>query len=32
MSEELQIKGSAFSSFAVLDKVEKLQDYEGYLV
>ena len=32
MSEERQIKGSAFSSFAVLDKVEKLQDHEGYLV
>ena len=32
MSEKLQIKGSAFSSFAVLDKVEKLQDHERYLV
>ena len=32
MSEKLQIKGSAFSSFAVLDKVERLQDHEGYLV
>ncbi len=32
MSEELQIKGSAFNSFAVLDKVEKMQDHEGYLV
>lgn len=32
MSEELQIKGLAFSSFAVINKVEKLQDYEGYLV
>ncbi|MCJ1344738.1 hypothetical protein MMC31_002941 [Peltigera leucophlebia] len=32
MSEELQIKCSAFSSFAVLDKVEMLQDHEGYLL
>lgn len=32
MSEDLNIKGAAFSSFAVLDKVEKLQDHEGYLV
>ncbi len=32
MSEELQIKGSTFNSFAVLDKVEKLQDHERYLV
>ncbi len=32
MSEELQIKGSDFSSFAVLNKVEKLKDHEGYLV
>ncbi len=32
MSEEIQIKGSAFNSFAVLDKVENLQDHEGYLV
>ena len=32
MSEDPQIKGSAFSSFAVLDKVEKLQDHDGYLV
>ena len=32
MSEELQIKGSAFSFFAIFDKMEKLQDHEGYLV
>lgn len=32
MSEELQIKGSTFSSFAVLDKVKKLRNHESYLV
>ena len=32
LSEELQIKGAAFCSFAVLDKVENLQDHERYLV
>ncbi len=32
MSEEIQIKGSVFNSFAVLDKVKKLQDHEGDLV
>ena len=32
MSEEIQIKGLAFNSFAVLDKMEKLQDHEGYLI
>ncbi len=32
MSEELQIKDSDFSSFAVLDKVQKLKDHEDYLV
>ncbi len=32
MSEELQIKVSAFNSFAVLDKVETLQQHGRYLV
>ncbi len=32
MFEELQIKGSTFNSFAVFDKVDKLQDHEKYLV
>lgn len=27
---DLQIKGTAFSSFSILDKVAKLQDNEGY--
>ena len=28
---DFQIKGTAFSSFSILDKVAKLQDNEGYL-
>lgn len=32
MSEKLQIKGLAFSSFAILDIVKKLQDHKGYLI
>lgn len=32
MLEELQIKGSTFSSFALLNKVEKLKNHKGYLV